>query len=205
VPGSHSIRHRGPVAATAATGLVASYLVAVREPLPAWELDLTRWVNGAPDWLASGLFPVMQLGTLVAPALAAIAIAVWRRDLVLAGATFAVGVITWFGAKGVKRTVERGRPREYLPGVDVREGDGTGLGYVSGHAAVAAATAVMVAAATPRRWRWVLAVAAGLVGIARIVHGVHLPADVVGGWAFGTLIALGALEVVDRIGPAVEQ
>jgi membrane-associated phospholipid phosphatase len=54
-------------------------------------------------------------------------------------------------------------------------------------------------AALPRRW-WPLPIAtAVLVGVARIVHGVHLPADVVGGWSFGVLVALGALGAVDVI------
>jgi membrane-associated phospholipid phosphatase len=42
-------------------------------------------------------------------------------------------------------------------------------------------------------------VTAALVGIARIVFGLHLPADVVGGWSFGVLLALGALWIVDVI------
>jgi membrane-associated phospholipid phosphatase len=40
-----------------------------------------------------------------------------------------------------------------------------------------------------------------LVGVARIVHGVHLPIDVVGGWAFGALIGFAGLWVYDRIAP----
>ena len=49
------------------------------------------------------------------------------------------------------------------------------------------------------RWRPVMAAMAFLVGIARVVHGVHLPADLVGGWSLGALMALGALPIVDRI------
>ena len=70
-----------------------------------------------------------------------------------------------------------------------------------GHSAVAACAAVMAMTAVPARWRPVLAAVAGLVGLARIVHGVHLPADLVGGWSFGTLVALCALAVLDRIEP----
>ncbi|MGA9279587.1 phosphatase PAP2 family protein [Ilumatobacter sp.] len=53
--------------------------------------------------------------------------------------------------------------------------------------------------ALPRRWRWVAAHLAGCVGTARIVHGVHLPADTIGGWSFGALIGLAALEITDGI------
>jgi membrane-associated phospholipid phosphatase len=57
----------------------------------------------------------------------------------------------------------------------------------------------MAMAALPRRWRPLPAIVAFLVGVARIVHGVHLPADVVGGWSFGVLVGLGALGAVDVI------
>jgi len=141
----------------------------------------------------------MQAGTLGGPIVVAVSIAAFKRDWLLSGATVVAGLVAWFGAKGVKRIVERDRPLTYLPEVIVREGDGTGLGYVSGHSAVAATAAIMAMAALPRRWRPVAAVVAVLVGVARIVHGVHLPADVVGGWSFGVLVALGALGVVDVV------
>ncbi len=193
------LQHRGAIAVAAAIGLVASYLVAVREPVPSWELSLTEWINDAPDAVATVLYPVMQFGTLGGPVLVAAAIVIFRRDWLLSAATVVVGLVAWFAAKGVKRVVERDRPATYLPEIIIREGDGTGLGYVSGHSAVAAATAMMAMAALPPRWRPVLAAVAVLVGIARVVHGVHLPADLVGGWSLGVLIALGALSIVDRI------
>jgi undecaprenyl-diphosphatase len=203
-PGSTRIRlggltHPVVIAVTAGVGLISSWNVARQDPIPGWELRLTEWINDVPDAIAYLLYPFMQLGTLGGPLVAAGLIAWLTRDRVLAGATAAVGVVTWFAAKEVKSIVERGRPVRYLPDIDVREGDGTGLGYISGHSALAAASAVMVMAALPRRYRPLAALAAGLVGIARIVHGVHLPADVVGGWSFGTLMALGGLAIVDVI------
>ena len=145
------------------------------------------------------MFPVMQFGTLAGPIVVAIGIAIFKRDWLLSGTTIAAGLIAWFGAKGIKKLVERDRPLTYLPDIAVREGDGSGLGFVSGHAAVAATAAVMAIVALPRSWRPAAAVVAALVGIARIVHGVHLPADVLGGWSFGVLISMGVLAVVDRI------
>jgi membrane-associated phospholipid phosphatase len=105
---------------------------------------------------------------------------------------FITGIVTWFAAKGVKDFVDRGRPRAYIPDIVVREGRGTGLGYVSGHSAVAAG-------ALPPKARPVLAVVALAVGIARIVYGVHLPADVIGGWSFGILMGLGGVEISEQI------
>ena len=111
----------------------------------------------------------------------------------LSAAVVITGLVTWFAAKGVKQLVERGRPLAYLRDVVVREGDGSGLGFISGHSAVAASAAIMAMVVIPRRWRPVAAAIAGLVGVARIVHGVHLPADVVGGWSVGVLLGLGGL------------
>mgnify|MGYP001813646639 FL=1 len=193
------LQRPGLLAAGAGVGLVTSYLVARELPVPQWELTLTEWINDVPDVVATVLYPVMQAGTLGGPIAVAAAIALFRRDWLLSGATIVAGLVAWFGAKGVKRVVERDRPLSYLPEVVIREGDGTGLGYVSGHSAVAASAAIMAMAALPRRWRPLLAVVALLVGVARIVHGVHLPADVVGGWSFGMLIGLGALGAVDLI------
>ena len=186
------------MAIVAAAGLAGSWLVAEQTPILRWELDVVRALTDVPDAVASGLYPVMQLGTVGAPLAAGVAIGWVRRDLASAVATWGVGLAAWFGAKGLKRIVDRDRPLAFIEDLVVREGQGTGLGFPSGHSAVAAATAVMVAAALPRRLRWIPAVLAATVGVARIVHGVHLPADVVGGWSFGVLIGLFGLAVVDR-------
>ena len=192
-------RHPFRIVGVAGAGLVVSSAIAVQRPDPGGELRLTEWINDVPDAVGSVLYPVMQAGTLAGPIGVAVAVAVFRRDWLLSGATMAAGLVAWFGAKGVKRVVERDRPLGYLPDVVIREGDGSGLGYVSGHSAVAATAAVMAMAALPARWRPVPAVVAFLVGIARVVHGVHLPADLVGGWSLGVLIAFAALWSVDRL------
>ena len=51
----------------------------------------------------------------------------------------------------------------------------------------------------PKSLRPGAVVIAGLTGIARIVYGVHLPADVVGGWAVGTLVGLLGAGVADSV------
>ena len=195
------VHHPTGLAFVTAVALAASYAVAVQDPVPSAELRLTEWINDVPEAVASALYPIMQFGTLAGPILVAVGIAVFRRDWVLSGATVAAGLVAWFGAKGVKRVVERDRPITYISDISIREGDGTGLGYVSGHSAVAATAAMFAMAALPRRWRFAPPVIAALVGVARIVHGVHLPADVVGGWSIGILISLGAFFVIDRISP----
>lgn len=187
--------------AIAAVGFAGSWIVALQRPVARWELRVTDWLNESSDLIAGALYPIMQAGTPAGPLVAAAAIGVWRRDWWLSATTAAVGLFTWVTAKGVKEVVQRDRPPFFLAEIVVRDGDGTGLGFISGHSAVSAATAVMVMAALPRRWRVVPPVVAGLVGVARIVNGVHFPADVIGGWSFGVLIALGALRLLDGAHP----
>jgi len=177
-------------------------LVAAQDPVPAWELSLTEWINRAPDWVGRGLWPVMQLGAAASPLVLAVGAVSVRRPRLAAAITVS-GVTAWFAAKGVKQLFGRGRPLEYLPSITLREGDGTGLGFVSGHSAVAAACAVCVATAFPPRWRPLPVALAAVVGLARIVHGVHLPADVVGGWALGTALGLGAVRLIGTDRPQV--
>ncbi|WP_426571569.1 phosphatase PAP2 family protein [Aquihabitans sp. McL0605] len=192
-----SFTHRGAIAAVAAAGLVASWIVAAHRPVPGGELRLERWINAVPAAVGTALFPIMQLGTFGAPLLVAAGIAAFRRDGLLALATVAVGWANWQGAKAIKGVVERGRPIAYLPDIHLREAGATGFGYISGHSAVAAGSAVMVAATVPARYRWIPVLAAGLVGAARMIDGVHLPIDVIGGWSFGTLVGLAGLRLVD--------
>ena len=93
----------------------------------------------------------------------------------------------WFLAKFVKHLVERGRPLAYLPDINVREGNGGGLGFVSGHTAVAFAVATALLPILPPKGRVVAYALATLVGLARIVYGVHLVVDVIGGAALGIM------------------
>lgn len=191
--------HPWRIATGAGVVLAASAVVAAQRPLPARELDLTMWLNSAPDWVATALYPVMQLGTIIAPVAFAVVMVVWRRDWWTAAASVLGGVVTWFAAKAVKQIVQRGRPLQYLPDINVREGSGTGLGFISGHSAVAACTALIAMTVLPRRARSWLVLLALLVGVARIVHGVHLPCDVIGGWAFGALAGLAVVELLGRV------
>jgi membrane-associated phospholipid phosphatase len=193
-----TLRHPWVIAAVAFVALAWTWIIAAHDGLEAWERSLTRWFNDAPDGVAHAMWPVMQAGTLFCPLLIALVIGFVKRDWFVAGVVVAVGVVTWLGAQGVKQIVERQRPVGFIADVHVREGTGNGLGYLSGHSAMAAAVAVVACTVVPRRW-WPLVMAVVvIVGIARIVHGVHLPADVIGGWAFGTLSGLAGVSVIDR-------
>jgi membrane-associated phospholipid phosphatase len=151
-----------------------------------WELAIFRPVNDLPDAIHPPVWALMQLGAVGAgPALGAVAWRAGHRDL----AARLVGEATacWGIAKVVKRLVQRGRPARLVPGTHTRGQEATGFGYLSGHAAVAAALMAATASAAPRGRRMLGAAAAG-VGVARIYVGAHLPLDVIGGVGLGLAV-----------------
>jgi len=150
-------------------------------------------VGRLPRGVAPGLWAVMQAGSLAAVFVAA-GIALGARRPRLAADLAASGTTAWVAAKPVKRVVRRGRPEALLPGVVVYGRPQSGLGFPSGHAAVAAA---MMTAAAPhlsppaRAAGWAVV---GLVATARMYVGAHLPLDVAGGlllgWTVGSAVRL---------------
>ena len=151
------------------------------------ELRLFRTVNRLPDGLAPPMWLLMQSGNLVAaPVTAAVAAACGRprlaRRLLLAGAT------TWVLAKVVKRWARRPRPTTLLTDVRGRGRPQSGLGFVSGHTAVAVGLcAAALPDLSPAARRLAIGTAA-VVGASRIYVGAHLPLDVIGGAALGVAV-----------------
>jgi membrane-associated phospholipid phosphatase len=157
------------------------------------ETDLFRLANDLPSALYPAFWVVMQAGNVLAVGAAAAAVAATRRFWLAANLAI-TGIGVWLAAKWIKDFVGRDRPGELLPDVEIRGGQDAGLGFVSGHAAVAVAIATLIAPYLGRRARWVAVAVAALVCVSRLYVGVHLPLDVVGGaalgWAAGSLVHL---------------
>jgi membrane-associated phospholipid phosphatase len=162
-------------------------VVAVQQRVPQWEAWLFERVNDLPDALWPIVWGPMQLGSL-GGGLAVVALTqIVGRDARLTGAALVACVTSWWAAKGVKSLASRARPGALLADVTLREHAG-GLGYVSGHSAVAFALAAALGPSLPRRWQPVAAGAAIVVGAARVYAGAHLPLDVIGGAGLGLLL-----------------
>jgi glycosyltransferase 2 family protein len=159
------------------------------------EANVFRLINqlGLPSWTDPGVWLVMQLGVIGAvPVVAALALGLRKPRLAL-DAVLAAGSI-YLLAKLVKEFVQRGRPQTLLDGVHILGEPARGLGYVSGHSAVAVALATVASPYLGRRGRRVAWTLAALVCLTRIYVGAHLPLDVLGGaalgWAAGGLVHL---------------
>jgi uncharacterized membrane protein YbhN (UPF0104 family)/membrane-associated phospholipid phosphatase len=159
------------------------------------EANLFRLLNdlALPGWTRWPVWGVMQLGVIGAVPLVAGLALVTRRVRLALYAALAGGTI-YLVAKLVKQFVQRGRPQTLLEDVYIFDVPDRGLGYVSGHSAVAVALATVSSPFLGRRARRVAWVLAALVCVARIYVGSHLPFDVLGGaalgWAAGALVLL---------------
>jgi glycosyltransferase 2 family protein len=164
--------------------LGGSWYLARRERLPDAERTAFHAVNRRSGRLYRAVWPVMQLGSLAGGLGVAAVAGLVTGELRVALAAAATVVATWLVAKVVKALAGRGRPSAYLDDAVLRE-QATGLGFVSGHAAVAFGLATVLFPVLDAWAEVVALVLAAGIGAARVYVGAHLPLDVVGGAAIG--------------------
>jgi membrane-associated phospholipid phosphatase len=175
------------IAAVVVFGLSALPIDAIR--VSRAETELFRFFNELPGGIYWGMWAVMQFGNFLMVPLLTVVAAAFRRFR-LAAAIAISGTLVWVFAKVIKDLIERGRPAELIDDVVLRNAPAAGNGYISGHAAVVAALAMVLSPYLGPRMRVVVWSLAALVCIARIYVGAHLPLDVVGGVAFGLAVGV---------------
>ena len=150
-----------------------------------------------PMSLYFGIWPFMQFGVFATIPILIVVALVMRRTR-LAAAMVVGGIGVYFLAKVAKGWVDRDRPAALLADVTGgREAFASGsLGYPSGHAAVAAAVAVILTPYLEARWRWLPLVLIAIVFIGRLYVGAHLPLDLIGGAALGVAAGCAANLIV---------
>ncbi len=100
---------------------------------------------------------------------------------------FLSGIFAWFLASFLKYVIHSPRPFRQYEGV-VTLFNETGYGFPSGHATFFMALAVSIFLVHKKAGKYFILFAL-LIGIARIIAGVHSPLDILGGFILGTLIA----------------
>ena len=193
--GEASLRHPGDVVrlVSGAAVVAVSASVAAGGHVSRLEADVFRLFNDLPAALSPPLQVVMQAGALGAVGVVgALGLIAGRRRLARDAALS--GTAAWIAVKVVKALVGRGRPGGVLGAVMLRGVPAGGLGFPSGHAAVAAALATAAGPYLSRRARRLTWAGVALVSVARLNVGAHLPLDVLGGvglgWAVGAAVHL---------------
>ncbi len=159
-------------------------------------LGLRAW--GGPAWLPNAAVDVTALGggvvlTIVVVVAAGLLLVqrLWLTAIAMLGASITGGLVVSL----VKTQIERPRPDLVPHLVTV-----SNMSFPSGHSANSAVVYLTLAGlatqVTPSRAarRYLLIVAilvVGAIGCSRVYLGVHWPSDVLAGWSFGTLWALG--------------
>lgn len=159
-------------------------------------LALRAW--SGPPWLREAARDVTALGSgtvLTTIVLAVAGLLLVQRRWLTAGALIAAALTGSWAVTLLKTHVARARPTivEHWAVVNNES-------FPSGHAASSAVIYLTLAAlasqVTPGRLvrRYLMAIAillTGAIGISRVYLGVHWPSDVLAGWSFGTLWAIG--------------
>jgi undecaprenyl-diphosphatase len=193
---------RGVVIGAVATVVATTAAALSRDPV-AGEAAVFGWANALPRWAGAPMQLVMHLGASLGALVVIVVAAVARRWRLATAALFG-GLVARLVVGGVKVVVDRARPPALLADVVVRQHLPTDPGFPSAHAAVAAALAVVAGWGAPRL-RIPLAALAAAIGLARLYVGVHMPLDLLGGWAVGVLAGLAAVTVVHpRVPPHPE-
>lgn len=151
------------------------------------ETSLFRSVNELPGWLTTIVRFISLFGTIGFAVLLSLYFLA-RRLYKAALKIFLAGAGAYVLAYGTKLLEIRPRPGAILENVQIREQAMATFGYPSGHVAVATALAIIMYQYMPSRLHKRITAVVWAVALSRLYLGVHLPMDLVGGFALGLVV-----------------
>ena len=162
-----------------------------------WDVDLFHAINGLAGRSESVDAVMLLLAdpqTLLVPVALVVGYWIWiaRREGVIGGlALGAVVLVADFIGAQVKHVVDRPRPCVILEQIHQLVGCGKTSSFPSNHALNAAAAAAFAQVLYPASG-WVTWPIVALMGFSRVYIGAHFVTDVLGGYAIGALLGIGA-------------
>lgn len=99
----------------------------------------------------------------------------------------------------IKNLVRRVRPYRVLETLTILIEEPGEFSFPSGHTSSSFAAGVVLYLLLPKKYGVPAMILAFLIGISRLYVGVHYPTDVLGGMVMGTLLAIGAVKLVEFV------
>jgi len=170
--------------------------------LSAAELEILLWIRmnlaggGAADRIMVFFTTLGNLGFIwVLSGLILLLLPAHRRNGLILLAALLAGVLLGEGI--LKHLVMRPRPFTLLPELNLLIPPPGTWSFPSGHTTSSAAAAVVLGRVYPR-WKWPVALVAGLIALSRLYLTVHYPTDILAGGVLGFLCAAGALRLLGK-------
>lgn len=161
----------------------AATLLSRDAAVSTWEQHAFDAIYGLPSWLHGFFYVITQFGSIYV-LIALVLFYLGRKHYHIVIRLLMTGTFAYLLAGFGKSILGRGRPDQLLPNIITLD-FAQGPGFPSGHVALAVALALTIGHYLPRKYHWIPVVWIIGVAISRIYLGVHLPLDIIGGFAVG--------------------
>ncbi len=150
--------------------------------IASWEEPIFTWVYDWPDFLTPLFIVITWFGSVYALGVFSIILFIKQKYNELI--RFLMASILAYELSGFAKDLwGRMRPDEVL-GIVTRDFS-YGPAFPSGHTALATSMAFVAGHYLPKKFHWVVPVWIVSVGISRLYLGLHVPLDIIGGFAIG--------------------